>query len=86
MNLSMTRLLLGGLNKYNNSNIITLDIYSASGILILWQQKSWRNSCDWCELEACKRLLPSEDEQESGDFLYQESPQMIDYKWVLRVQ
>ena len=43
--------------------LITWDIYSASGALIPLQQKSWRDSCDWCELEAYKRLLPLEDEQ-----------------------
>ena len=56
-------------------------IYSASGVLIPWQQTSWRDSCDWCELEACKRLLPLEVEQvDSGEFLYQQSPEMSKYK------
>ena len=66
---------------YNLIWYIVLDIFSTSGVLIPWQQESWRDK-DWCELEACRRLLPPGDEQKesAGEFLYQESPQMITYK------
>lgn len=58
-------------------------LHSTSGVLIPWQQKSWRDSSDWCELEVCKRLLQLEGEPNgSGEFFYQQFPQLSKYKQV----
>jgi len=58
-----------------------LGYLSTSGVLIPWQHKSWRDSYDWCELEACKRLLKLGDKNNgSGEFLYQKFPQLSKYQ------
>ena len=46
-----------------------------------WQQESWRETCDWCELEVCRELLQLEEESNvSGDFLYEHLPHLAKYR------
>ncbi|XP_065910966.1 NBAS subunit of NRZ tethering complex-like isoform X2 [Dysidea avara] len=52
-----------------------------TGVLEPWQQESWRETCDWCELEVCRELLQLEEESNvSGDFLYEHLPHLAKYR------
>ncbi|XP_048583516.1 NBAS subunit of NRZ tethering complex isoform X2 [Nematostella vectensis] len=44
-----------------------------------WEQKFWRNR-DWCEQTECKKMLDWGEEGDAAEFLYEECPDLAQYR------